>query len=274
MGFPQTRLTLIRRLAEGGSSADWQNFMRDYWRPVCRFAKSRAPISWTDAEDVTAQVFQILWESGLLGRWSNNPTARLRTMLCSVARNVLSNDARVRLGRQRLLREHGPSVVNSPGSPLISSDAEDDDESRLFYAAWVQELLQRAIDELLVEFQSQHRLNEFRTLFGRLCDGMSLPEIATALDEELTAIERYNRHSRERLREKLQSLVRQHVESYAEAEQLDAEFRSEWQLLGAYLQEFGGLEGAVQLAYERIDQPTRSARQADVMKGLPKNSAR
>ena len=31
MAFPQTRITLVQRLAAGGSEDDWQVFFRDYW---------------------------------------------------------------------------------------------------------------------------------------------------------------------------------------------------------------------------------------------------
>ena len=80
MSFPETRLSLIRRLAGDAAASDWQDFLADYWGPVCRFAQARASISSHDAEDVTAQVFQTLWESDLLERWNGNQAARLRTM--------------------------------------------------------------------------------------------------------------------------------------------------------------------------------------------------
>ncbi len=38
MSFPQTRLTLVERLASGGSAEAWQTFLGDYWGPIRRFA--------------------------------------------------------------------------------------------------------------------------------------------------------------------------------------------------------------------------------------------
>src|SRR5437879_4084689 len=39
MSFPQTRPTLIERLAAAGEERDWQEFLTDYWGPICRFAR-------------------------------------------------------------------------------------------------------------------------------------------------------------------------------------------------------------------------------------------
>ena len=34
MNFPQTRLSLIHRIAQDGKDDDWRQFMNDYWDPV------------------------------------------------------------------------------------------------------------------------------------------------------------------------------------------------------------------------------------------------
>ncbi len=268
MSFPETRHSLICRLASDAAASDWQDFLADYWGPICRFAQARASISSQDAEDITAQVFQTLWQSDLLARWNGNQAARLRTLICSVANNVLANDSRVRSGRKRLLRENAQALINTPGIPLISSDAESREESDTFYAAWVHDLLQQAVDALLTEYQAQNRTDCFRTLYGRLCEGMTLPEVADALGEELSTIERYNRNARERLREKLQTITRTHAERYTAPEHVESEFTTEWQRLGDYLQEHGGLENAVRLAYERIDRSARAGRQGVVLREI------
>ena len=38
MAFPDTRQTLIQRLATTSGEDDWRQFLNDYWGPVCRFA--------------------------------------------------------------------------------------------------------------------------------------------------------------------------------------------------------------------------------------------
>src|SRR5579862_775528 len=107
MSFPQTQLTLIQRLAKGASQADWREFLDDYWEPVCRFSRGRSGLSREDSEDVATEVFEALYKNRLLERWSQMRSAKLRTLICSVIRNVLSNRLRVEAGRARLVREHG-----------------------------------------------------------------------------------------------------------------------------------------------------------------------
>src|SRR5260370_1349599 len=106
MVFPNTRLTLIQRLAGGGCDADWREFMNDYWGPVCRFAQGRGNLTHADAEDVAAEVFEAILKNRLLERWSKARSAKLRTLICCVVRRAMSNRFRVAAGRDRLLREH------------------------------------------------------------------------------------------------------------------------------------------------------------------------
>ncbi len=268
MSFPETRHSLIQRLSTNATEQDWQSFLADYWGPVCRFSRARAGLSLSDAEDAAAQVFQTLWQSDLLARWTGNQTARLRTLICNVTNHVLANDWRVRTGRQKLLQDNGPAIVNSPGSPLISLDAATPELTDAFYGAWVFELLQQAIDTLLSEYQSQNRIDCFRTLYGRLCEGLTLPEVARSLGYELSAVEQYNRSARDRLRELLQEITRRQVARYTEADQLDAEFQAEWQHLGDFLLQNGGLEETVRAAYSKIDRPARATRQVNVLRHI------
>jgi len=105
MAFPQTRLTLIQRLASGGSDEDWHRFLRDYWGPICRFALRWGARNLDDAEEVASHTVAVIWENRLLGRWMSNRSAKLRSLLCAVVRNVLSNWNRMRAGRQRMSEE-------------------------------------------------------------------------------------------------------------------------------------------------------------------------
>src|SRR5262245_3212426 len=98
MSFPQTRHTLIQRIVTRGDDQDWQAFLADYWGPVCRFAMRRGGLALADAEDVAAATFEALVANRLLARWVSDRAAKLRTLLCAVVRNVLSNRARVQAG--------------------------------------------------------------------------------------------------------------------------------------------------------------------------------
>ena len=81
MSFPQTRVTLIQRLASGGNEEDWGQFLRDYWGPICRFSLRFGALNLDEAEDVASDTFAVLLEKRLLDRWVSNRSAKLRTLL-------------------------------------------------------------------------------------------------------------------------------------------------------------------------------------------------
>ena len=62
MGFPETSLTLVQRLASGGSEEDWRSFLHDYWGPICRFARRHGAANLHEAEDIASEVFEVLWK--------------------------------------------------------------------------------------------------------------------------------------------------------------------------------------------------------------------
>jgi RNA polymerase sigma factor (sigma-70 family) len=249
MSFPETRHTLIQRLATGGQDADWQEFMDDYWGPVCRFAKWKGSLSHEDAEDVASLTFEAILKSRLLQRWSEVPFSRLRTLLCSVVRNVLSNRARISVAREKVLREHGGLLdryIDLSGTEAIDAP---DDQLEAFYAAWVDDVLHTVVEGLLVEYNHLGKGDYFRVLYGRLCEEMTLPEIAEALLIKLTSAENYLRHMRQQLADRMQRIVRTSVLRYAPAERVEAEFASEWSLLGDFLQRHSGIEEVVRRLY-------------------------
>jgi RNA polymerase sigma factor (sigma-70 family) len=249
MSFPQTRHTLIERIAAAGDERDWGEFLADYWGPICRFARRRGPLGWDDAEDVAAQTFEALVRNRLLTQWASTRSAKLRTLLCAVVRNVLSNRARVLTGRARLLRDHGGRLDDRGGLPMVASLDAPVEEVDAFYAAWVEELLQQAVEELLAQYHREGKGNFFRVLYGRLCDGMTMPEIAQALAVAAGQAENAYKHARKSLARRLVELVRDQVGRYCPAEDVEGEFAAEWGRLGEHLKKHGGLEEAVRRAY-------------------------
>ena len=250
--FPETRHTLIQRLATSGEEADWQQFLSDYWRPVCRFAARWGRLGTEDAEDVASMTFEALIRSRLLSRWVLHRTAKLRTLVCSVVRNVISNRARVQQGRERRVREHAGELDRL----LTDSLDAPPDQIDAFYLAWAEELLQTAVGRLLEDYHREGRGDYFRVLYGRLCEQMTSREIADNLDIKLTDAENFYKHSRQRLGGALEQLVREHVERYTPPEQFADEFRAEWQMLGECLDGRGGLERALRESYEGFDSET------------------
>lgn len=249
MAFPETRHTLIKRLAQGGQAADWHEFLSDYWGPVCRFAQRRGAMSATDAEDVAAQTLEAVIRNSLLSRWSENRSAKLRTLICTVVRNVISNRARVASGRERLAREHGGSLnryeASSPEDvPEVAAEQAD-----AFYAAWAEDIVQTAVEQLLAEYNRAGRGDHFRVLFGRICEQLSSAEIADALSMSPSAVDGCYRQARERLGEKLREVLREQVRRYSAPESAREELEQEWTRLGEYLRTHGGLEEAVRASY-------------------------
>ena len=239
MAFPATRHTLIHRLTLRAADSDWREFLNDYWGPICWFARRRGNLQADQAEDVASRVFEAIVKNRLLERWVDAPSAKLRTLICSVTINILANRARVDLGRRRLVREHG-GMLDRYGEADAKEPTADSDDA--FYAACADQIVQTAVDRLLAEYTAAGKGDYFRVLHGRICDEMTMPQIAEALQLKLTTVENYFRHARERLGEKLRDLVRQHVGRYSPPELAANEFALEWDRLGKWLAHCGGLE--------------------------------
>jgi RNA polymerase sigma factor (sigma-70 family) len=245
MAFPQTRLTLIERLAGGGGEADWKEFLHDYWGPVCRFARQRGNLTREDAEDVASETLEAIVKNNLLSRWSASRSAKLRTLICAVVRNILSNRARVASGREKVVRDHGGELDRY--LDFTAGDLEDASKeyADAFYAAWAEDLVNQAVDGLLAEYNASGKGDCFRVLYGRVCEEMPFAEIAAALKLTAGATESHFRQAKQRLSDRLQDLVRWQVGRYSSAAEADAEFVVEWGRLGDHLRDHGGLEGAV-----------------------------
>lgn len=163
MSFPDTRVSLIGRLTGAATEADWGQFLSDYWGPVCKFAGRWGGLSLEDAEDTASSVFLVLWESDLLSRWKSDPRARLRTLLCSIARRLMSNRARIAECRKRILAEL--ASLPSGQAPSWIIDERRPDETDAFQKEWVEELLHNALDTLLLQYQ-RARTTSASMLFG------------------------------------------------------------------------------------------------------------
>ncbi len=250
MSFPDTRLTLIQRLARGASEDDWRVFVQDYSGPIRRFALRRGARNLAEADEVVSQTFQTLWEAKLLVRWVANRTAKLRTLLCAVAWRIVSGRLRDEGNYQRAIRqwaEHAaPPDVVAP------------DQADLFYRAWVEDLLQRAVDLVARDYYRANQGDHVRVLYSRLCEGLSVAETADLLELDYSDVVSYYRHARQRLTERIRQVLRNHIARYCAEDEAQSEFEDEWQRLANYLERHGGLEEAVRTAYE-VWNPVRSA---------------
>lgn len=263
MSFPETRLTLIKRLSGGGSEADWREFLHDYWGPVCGFAMRWGGLAVHDAEDVAAETFQTLIRSDLLARWRKNRAARLRTLLCAVARNIIANQARIDQGRKRILRELAQKSQDEIPDSIWTALEPSDEQVDAFYGAWVDDLLARCVDSLLTELHRTGKGDYFRVLYGRLCEELSMPDIAEMLQIKTTTAENHFKAAKKRLAAELERAVRAHVQKYCDEASVEEEFRAEWAQLSEYLLKHGGIEDAVRSSRHRAgsgDRPMRESK--------------
>ncbi|MHC4644811.1 MAG: RNA polymerase sigma factor [Planctomycetota bacterium] len=250
MSFPQTSKTLIFRVVTEGNERDWHRFLSDYWLPVCRFAQKWAKLKIEDAEDVASETFEAILRNQLLKRWSVNRSSKLRSLLCTVVRHVLANRARVQGGRQRLLQEKGQELTSRADLPTIKGiDATVEDIDK-FYAAWVEGILVQAVESLMREYHRTGKGDYFRVLYGRVCEGMTTPQVSRALGIKKTDAENYFKAARKRLAARLRELVVEHVQRYCRPQEADDEFGSEWNRIGRYLKDHGGLEQALANVYK------------------------
>lgn len=272
MSFPATRHSLIQRLAVTGAEEDWRQFLEDYWSPVCRFAAKWGRLQFEDAEDVGSATFQVVITGQLLQRWLQQPTAKLRTLLCSVVRNVLSNRVRIDLGRQRLLRENRGLLQTLALTAIDGDDPTAAETQDAFYAAWAEELVTVTLRALHAEFLESGRADQFRVLFGRVCEGMTTVEVADCLGLPVTTVENHFKRTKQRLADQLEQATRRHVTRYCPVEDVEAEFQSEWRRLGEFLAAAGGLDGMLRQTFDRDDgislRPRGSAIMQSVLKTL------
>jgi RNA polymerase sigma factor (sigma-70 family) len=242
MTFPQTRITLIERLATGGSDDDWRAFLDDYWGPVFHFCLRRGVANRSAAEEITSDIFIILSTQDLLRRWQANRTAKLRTLICAVARNLLAQHFRA------------PSTEPLGTEPI--TDASDED---CFYRAWAEDLLRRSLDTLAASYRRHGQGDYLRVFLGRACEGLSIREVGDALALSESAVDHHYRHVRDRLQKELQRRVREQAIASC-PEDAEAEFAQEWQRLKQYLRQQGDLEQVLEGAFAEMT-PSEEAAQ-------------
>jgi len=247
MTFPQTRHTLIQRLASGGNDSDWQDFLADYWGPVCGFALRRGDYKLADAEDVASQTFEVVLRNSLLQSWVNSKQAKLRTLLCSVVCRVQANQFRSKRRKEMFEQKFVDEVIRDATQ---ESSAE---QGANFMAAWVDDLLQKTLQGLARDYHTEGKGDYFRVLHGRLCQGLSIEQVAQLLNISASAVNNYYRHVRKRLGESLEANLRAQVFRYCAAAEAEAEFQAEWNGLADYLSRHGGMEEAISRTYQTLE---------------------
>jgi RNA polymerase sigma factor (sigma-70 family) len=221
-------------------------------------------LSHEDAEDIASATFEVIFKNDLLNKWVSDRNAKLRTLLCAVSHNLISNHLRVNKGRKHLLRDHPDRFDQRFVLQDVNVPADQQDQ---FYAGWAADLIQQVLNQLMQEYHAKGRGDYFRVLHGKLCDRMPMREIAESLGISLSTAENYYKHVRQRLGILLESAIRHHVQRYAAPAEVADEFAAEWADLAKHLHDQGGVEAAIEKMWrveeaEPFDSRRKSLNQA------------
>jgi hypothetical protein len=158
---------------------------------------------------------------------------------------VLSNRNRTEANRDRLLRNWV--------AELGTLSPADDEQADAFYAAWAEDMVQRAMEWMAAEYYRANKGDYIRVFYGRLCQRLSVAEVASSLGIRPNDVVNYFRQAKQRLSDRLEEVIRGQTARYSPPEEHEAEFSIEWKRLADHLSSSGGLEEAVRRAYELLD---------------------
>ena len=170
--FPKTSFTRIVDLVKDGGEDEWRSFVSDYWVPVYRFSLHRGARR-DDAEEITLEVFEELWKQDLLRRWTIDRAAKLRTLICTVARNKIVERFRKR----------------KPNEAIVVEPSDTSDDPDCFYAAWAEDLLVRTFDTTATHYRRAGQSDYLRVFVGRTIDKLTIDEVAEALSLPDTTVD-------------------------------------------------------------------------------------
>lgn len=130
--WPETRLSLIRRLADRNDAEAWDYFEAHYQQPVYRFARSHG-LQPDDAMDVVQEVLIAVHKSA--ANWSPSGRAgSFRAWLAEAARRVTMQITRQRARIGRGIGGNG-FAIEVEGRADESQAVAEDDRRWIFYCA-------------------------------------------------------------------------------------------------------------------------------------------
>lgn len=162
-GFPDTRQSLLLRLASGEEDARERALSvvcSHYWTPVYRYLRLRWGLEPADAEDLTQGFFLHLLATPTLQRYDRT-RARFRTYLRLCLDGYCANR---RSEARRLKRGGAAEHLPLDAAPPAYADLGDPDE--WFRREWVRDLFERSIAALRARLDSSGRGVHF-ALFQR-----------------------------------------------------------------------------------------------------------
>jgi RNA polymerase sigma factor (sigma-70 family) len=187
---PETRPSLLVRLADHADQAAWLEFAEVY-APVIRRLALRRGLQPADADDLTQQVLTSV--SKAIDRWQNDPgRARFRTWLHRVAQNAIIN-ALVRRAPDRASGDTG--IQNR----LQNAPAAEGPRSDLLKLELRREVFRWAAERIRNEF----RPDTWNAFWLTAVDEKSVEEVAAELNMSAGAIYAARSRIMRRLKEKV-----------------------------------------------------------------------
>jgi RNA polymerase sigma-70 factor (ECF subfamily) len=188
---PETRDSLLLRLADAADHEAWCRFTAVYRPLVYRIARRRG-LQDADAQDLAQRV--LLSVSGAIGQWKKNTEkAKFRTWLHTVARNAVIDHLRSR----RLDAAEGGTAAQ-----LQLQQATDD------HAADVESELEREYQRELFRWAAREVRTEFEqatwlAFWWTAVEGRTVPEVAAELGKTAGAVYIARSRVMQRLRSKV-----------------------------------------------------------------------
>lgn len=187
---PETKTSLILRLADHHDQDAWQEFESVY-RPVIYHAAQQRGLQHADAEDVVQQVLASIARA-LQARPHDSRRAQFRTWLFRVIQNSVLNHVQ----RRRPDRGSGRTSVLDQ----LTQVANPDQESELLAAEYQKSVFRWAAEKIELEFHPE----TWRAFWLTMVEGYSCETAARELNKEVGSI--YAARSRvvRRLRKKIE----------------------------------------------------------------------
>ena len=188
---PETRITLIQRLQQGGDDAAWEEFTAIYRPVIVRFALRRQ-LQRADAEDIAQQV--LLSVSRKISKWKFDPArARFRTWLQTVIRNATIN---------AVSRKPWDQAAGGKTAVQHLSQHPDQEEQNRFNTEWRQETLRWAAAQVRAEFEPGTWIAFWETSV----EGVSAKEAAQRTGKTIGAVYIARTRVMQRIKQKIAEL--------------------------------------------------------------------
>ncbi len=192
--IPDTRLSLLIRLRDGGDQRAWAELLEIYQPLIYRLAR-RKGLQHADAEELTQEAFMAV--AAAIDRWDPDPgRGSFRGWLFRIARNMTIN----------FLTRSRPEETGTGGTgfrQLIEQQpAPSADDATFFGREYKREALRWAAAEIRDEFRD----STWKAFWATAVEGRDIRQTAAALEISVGAVYAARSRIMARLKRKIQQL--------------------------------------------------------------------